>query len=314
MNHVELLLSIIIVSYNVRELLIDCLSSIYDTIKNIPFEVIVVDNASSDGTPEAIRKKFPQCKLIGNKKNQGFAYANNQGFSEAKGEIILLLNPDTRVLPNAVETMYQFLKENPQAGAVTCRILYPNGKLQKSISRFPTISENLLLTFYLHGIFLSHWKRKIYYQTRPFEIDVPLGACIMLRKSVLGQDTLFNPLFFIYAEEVDLAFRFRKKGYKIFFLPNAEIFHYSEQSTKQNKIPLFLELQKSKLLLYKLHYSGPKAWLLGLTLWLALFSRWLTAILFSPIFGKERIQLFQAGVFHFSTLWKETGELLSKIQ
>jgi len=298
------LLSILVVSYHVKDLVLDCLGSIYETVTNIPFEVIVVDNASSDGTPEAIREKFPQCQLIVNERNRGFAFANNQGFEKAKGEIILLLNPDTKVLPGSIEKMYRFLEENPQAGAVSCRILYPDRRLQKSISRFPSVTENLLLAFYLQSLFLAHWKQKTYYRDQPFEIDVPLGACIMLRKSALEGEMLFNPQFFIYAEEADLAFRLKQKGYRIFFLPQAEILHYSEQSTKQNKIPMFLELQKSKLFFYKLHYPPGKAKILGWSLWLCLFSRWVTGILFLPIWGKMRMQLFQAGIFHFPKLWR----------
>lgn len=299
------MLSILIVSYNVRNLVLECLASIYQTVKTIPFEVIVVDNASSDGTPEAIQAKFPQCQLMVNRKNEGFAFANNQGFQKAKGEIILLLNPDTKVLPGSIEKLYRFLEEHPQAGGVSCRILYPDGKLQKSISRFPTVFENLLLTFYLHGLFLPHWKRKTYYKTHPFEIDVPLGACFMIRKSALEGEMLFNPKFFIYAEEMDLAFRLKRKGHSIFFFPQAEIVHYSEQSTKQNRIPMFLELQKSKLLFYKIHYPPKKAKALACSLWLCLFSRWITALLLFPIFGKNRLRLFQAGLLHFPKLWKE---------
>ncbi len=154
------MLSILIVSYNVRDLVLDCLTSIYETVQHIPFEVILVDNASSDGTPEAVKEKFPQCHVIVNSQNEGFAFANNQGFERAKGEIILLLNPDTKVLPGSIEKMYRFLEEHPHAGGVSCRILYPNGELQKSISKFPTVSENLLLTNYLQSLFLPHWRQK----------------------------------------------------------------------------------------------------------------------------------------------------------
>ncbi len=237
-------LSIIIVSYNVRQLLLNCIQSIIDTTASINYEIIVVDNASNDGSAPAVKERFPQLQVIANGENAGFASANNQGFAVSKGRFLLLLNPDTVVKPDAIKSGLDFIKSTPDAGMAGCRLLNPDGTLQKSIRRFPSVHENIARAFFVDRFVFSEHRKGIYYRTLPFEIDYCAGAFMMIRKEALGDMPLLNPDFFMYAEEKDLALRLKEKGWKTYFVPSGEIIHLGEQSTDQMAEDMFLELQK----------------------------------------------------------------------
>jgi len=267
------MLSICIVNFNTRELLKNCLQSIYDTSKKINFEIIVVDNHSSDGSVAMIKQDFPRVILIANDENHGYASAVNQGVDQAKGEFILILNSDTEILPDCLSKTLEFMNDNKNAGIVGCRILNPDLTLQRSCRSFPGILNFFSENFFLHDIFS---RSRIF--GRPFmsyfnydrlaEVEIVLGAFMMIRKKTIDQIGLMDTQFFMYAEETDWCFRARQAGWKIYFYPDAEIIHYGGGSTKQNFVPMFIEAHKSHHKFIR-KYHGP-AYLLGVKIILIL--------------------------------------------
>ncbi|MFH1684379.1 MAG: glycosyltransferase family 2 protein [Candidatus Margulisiibacteriota bacterium] len=233
-------LSIIIVSWNVKDLLRECLSSIFANKEDINIEVFVADNASKDDSCEMVKKEFPQVKLIQNKNNLGFPRANNRAIREATGKYIFVLNPDTIVEPHSLKIMLQFMEENQKCGALGPRLLNPDGTLQLSCRSFPTLKTQFYTALFLDVLFpksklfgkylMSHWKHN-----EVLEVDQPMGAAILFRKKTLDQIGLFDENIFVFFDEVDLCYRVKKAGWKIFFTPKANIIHYGGQSFKQWK-------------------------------------------------------------------------------
>lgn len=259
-------LSIIIVSWNVKKLLKDCLKSIYQNYDNLNIEVFVSDNASTDGTMEMVRQKFPQVKYIQNEGNIGFTKANNRAFEVAAGKYILFLNPDTVVKPKALSRMVKFIEEDPKCGALGPRLLNPDGTLQLSCRTFPTFKTQLFSTLFLDVLFpksrlfgkhmMSYWKHD-----ELKEVDQPMGSALLVRKDILDKIGAFDENIIFWYDEVDLCYRIKKAGWKIFFVPDAEIIHYGGQGFKQWK-GLRASLwgayiwRKSRNYFFKKHYGG----------------------------------------------------------
>lgn len=234
-------LSIIIVSFNTQELITNLLKSLEKAIKacedqEYRTEIIVIDNHSLDRGIRLIKNKFKEIKLIQNKTNIGFAAASNQGIQEAKGELILLLNSDTKVFEKTLIKAVKFMEQNPSAGAMTCRIELANGKIDPASHRgFPTpwnafcyftgleklFPHSKIFTGYHQG-----WKNL----NEIHEIDACSGAFFMVRKSIIEKIGLLDERFFMYAEDLDWAYRIKKSGYKIYYFPETKIIHYKHQS------------------------------------------------------------------------------------
>jgi len=256
------MLSIIIVNWNTRDLLSQCLTSIYTCPSACPFEVLVVDNASSDGSVSMLREGFPQVRLIENQVNVGFAAANNQALSLIESPYILLLNPDTVVKPGALNELKEYLERNPQVGAAGARMLNPDGSLQVSCYVAPTLFREFLRLVHLDRFWpgasyqMDHWDI-----TLPREVEIIQGACMMMRKKALDQVGLFDERFFIYTEEVDLCYRLRQAGWKLHWVPQAEVIHYEGQSTSQLAPEMFIHLYQSKLKFFRKHQGKSAAWI-----------------------------------------------------
>jgi N-acetylglucosaminyl-diphospho-decaprenol L-rhamnosyltransferase len=281
-------LSVVIVSYNTRELLRGCLTSVISTLSSsrLYCEVLVVDNASTDGSVTMVQDTFPQVSLLINRENRGFAAANNQAIGKSRGRHVLLLNPDTLVREGALEGMVEFLDEHGQVGVVGPKLIYPDGSFQHSAFTFPTLPMILLDFFPLNHRLINsrlngRYPRALYEAREPFSIDHPLGAGLMVRRKTIEEIGLLDERFFIYCEEIDWCLRIKRAGWKIYCLPQAEIVHYVAQSTAQFRDEMFVELHKSRYRLYKKHYA-PRfrrmaRWLvlLGLT-YQSLQARWAT--------------------------------------
>jgi len=258
-------LAIVIVSYNVRELLRACLTSVYEGLGRCGLrgQVWVVDNASPDGSAEMVRRDFPQVHLIANRRNLGFAAANNQALRRIlKGReppsYVLLLNPDTVVLGSALEVMTRFLDENPGVGLVGPKLLYPDGRLQHSAFRFPGLAQVFFDFFPLHGRLLEsrlngRYPRSLYEKGKPFPIDHPLGAAMMARRRTIEDVGLLDEGFFMYCEEIDWCMRMKQAGWEIYCVPKAEIVHHVARSTGQFRERMFVELWKSRYRLFDKH-------------------------------------------------------------
>jgi len=269
-------LAIVIVSWNVRELLEACLVSVYKSLEgsNLTGEVWVVDNSSSDGSAEMVRERSPQAHLIANETNIGFAAANNQalrafGFPTPRSPLaprhVLLLNPDTVVVGDALATMVRFLDENPSVGVAGAKLLHPDGRLQHSAFGFPTLAQALFDFFPIHHRLLEsrlngRYPRRLYERREPFSIDHPLGAALMVKGEAISNVGLLDERFRIYCEEIDWCMRVKKASWGVYCVPKAEVVHHVAGSTRQVRDEMFVELWRSRYRLFEKHYGRFYRW------------------------------------------------------
>lgn len=255
-------LSIIIVSFNTKVLLRNCLTSIYQTKGDARFEIIVVDNCSTDKSPDMVKAQFPEVRLIENKENRGFAAANNQGIKQARGEFILLLNSDTIVLDNAIGKSVKFLKNKANVGALGCKLINTDGSPQPSArASFSTLIGVFLKKTGILALLPRVFREKYgvttsYENTR--EVATVKGAFLLLRKKALDQVGLLDERFFMYAEEVDLCFRLKVADWKVCFFSDAVVTHHGGGSAKTIDQQQKMQRQRivSSLLFRKKHYSS----------------------------------------------------------
>ncbi len=288
MSPAKLDISILIVSWNVRELLLECLAALPDAVgEDFSYEVIVVDNASSDGAVDAVREAFPHVRVMANAENRGFTGGNNQALAAARGRFLFLLNPDTKPLPGSIAELARFLDAHPDAGMVGPRLRYGDGSPQPSRRRFPTLltlfTESTVIQHYVPN--LSIFARYVMADQpddRTQEVDWLVGAAIMVRREVYEQIGGLDEGFFMYSEELDWCRRAKEKGWRILFDPAAEIIHYegksSEQAVARRDIAFF-----SSRVRYARKYHGAfwaeilRLWLLTTFLfqWLREGAKWL---------------------------------------
>lgn len=244
-------LSIAIPSWNTRELLDQCLASVYQTSDGFSFEILVVDNASEDGSPEMVASKYPQVKLIVNKVNLGFAAACNLAFKHSLGRYFLILNSDTVVLDNALALMIRFMDSHPDAGAAGCRLLNRDGTLQRSCSRFPSVLTEFFDALYLSKLLpksavfgsysMSYWD---FDQVR--EVDFAGGSCLIVRRQAIEEVGLLDEGFFMYTEEADWCYRMWQQGWKVYFYPDAHVIHFGGESARQYGNYILVHLYASR--------------------------------------------------------------------
>ena len=281
--------SVIIVNWNTHDILRECLLSIYEQTKTVDFEVVVVDNGSTDGSAEMVKEEFRDVILIANSSNKGFAAANNQGITVAKGRYVLLLNSDTVILDNAVARTVAFADAHPEAAAVGCRVLNPDRTLQPTCFMFPSILNLFLSSLYLYKLFprsrffgrerMRWWKRD---DIR--EVDVVTGCFMLVRREAIERVGMMDERFFVYGEETDLCYRFKQAGWKIIFTPDAEIVHLGGASSSQIKPQMYLQLRGSILLFFRKHRGWPVYWAACLLMALFFTVRvpyWLVRAIFS---------------------------------
>ncbi|MBT9145933.1 MAG: N-acetylglucosaminyl-diphospho-decaprenol L-rhamnosyltransferase [candidate division WS2 bacterium] len=255
-----LIISISIVNWNTKGLLRDCLKSIYENTHGIDYEIFVVDNASEDGSTKMVEKEFPKVKLIKNKENAGFAKANNQAIMRSKGRYVLLLNSDTVVLENALEKMMVFMDEHPGVGVLGPKILNPDGSLQPSCRSFPTLlttffEETLLNRLFPKNRIVGKYKMSYWEHNSVREIDQPMGSALMVRREAIEQVGLLDEQFYMYYEEVDWCYRIKKRGWKIYFIPQAQVIHYGGTATNKNKSKSLVETYRSMYKFFRKHYG-----------------------------------------------------------
>jgi hypothetical protein len=228
-------LSVCVVSYNTRDILRECLRSVVDETGDIALEVIVVDNASGDGSVGMVAREFPQVRLIANAENRRFAIGNNQALREASGEYLLLLNSDTIVLDRALVKMTEFMDAHPDVGALGCRLVTREGAPTRSFGAFPTVLRTVVVSWPLtRGLFrASRWR---FVGVLPedwieaIEVDWPSGACLMTRRRAVEQVGLLDESFWLYGEEVDFCWRLKMSGWRRMLLP-VSVIHMGGGST-----------------------------------------------------------------------------------
>jgi len=235
-------LSIIIVNYNVKEFLLNLLHSIEKASEHLTKEIIIVDNASDDGSVEFIRSKFPSVILIDNKTNVGFGKANNQGLAVAKGEYILLINPDTVVSEDTFEKMIAFFNSHPEAGLAGCKILNSDGSLQLACRRsFPGPWTSFtkvtgLSTLFPNSRLFAKYNLTYLDENKTYEVDAISGSFMMMKKEVYEKTGGFDEQFFMYGEDLDLCYRIKKAGFKVYYVHTSRIIHYKGESTKRSSL------------------------------------------------------------------------------
>jgi GT2 family glycosyltransferase len=288
-------LAVVIVSWNVRELLADCLHALFDDLAQSKLEAVVwvVDNGSTDGSPEMVARAFPAVRLITSEENLGFAAGNNRALrailthhASRFTRYVWLLNPDTEVQAGATAALVSALDADPRAGVAGAKLLYSDRSLQQSAFRFPGLLQLAFDLFYLPARFYEtslngRYPRRLYEGQAPFPVDHPLGAAMMVRAETIAQVGLLDEGFWMYCEEIDWCWRMRQAGWQALCVPAAQVVHHAGRSTGQVRVASFTALWRSRLRLYDKHYPPSKRRL----------ARWLVRL-------GMRCQMCQARVAH----------------
>jgi GT2 family glycosyltransferase len=254
-------LTVIVVNYNASNLLRDCLASLRTSAPGITQQVIVVDNASADDSCAMVRREFPEVQLIANEQNAGFTRANNQGIAVARGRYIMLLNNDTRVLGDAFTRAVRHLDDHPEIGAAGLKLLNDDGSLQLSCRRFPSFSQalfnrySLLTRLFPNNRFSRAYLMSDIQRDAIQDVDWVSGACLLVRREVLDEIGALDERFFMYCEDVDFCYRVWLAGWRVTYLPFAEVVHLIGQSSRRARYRTVIERHKSMFRFYAKHYS-----------------------------------------------------------
>jgi GT2 family glycosyltransferase len=268
--------SIIIVNWNTRQLLLDCLGSLDAAIGDRSADIWVVDNASSDDSVAAVEAQFPQVRVMKNSQNLGFAAANNQAIRASDGRYVLLLNSDTIAHAGSIEKLVRFADGHPETGIVGSLLLNRDGSVQPSWAEFPTLWSELFGT--------NIRRRRPYGRSdgaTVYEVDWVGGACMLVRRTAIEQVGQMDQRYFMYSEEVDWCFRVRRRGWRICYLPSARVTHLGGQSSRMVSTRMRAELYRSKLRFFAKHYGAGQSRALGLLLQSGLLLKGVSAWLLS---------------------------------
>ncbi|MCK5729921.1 MAG: glycosyltransferase, partial [Draconibacterium sp.] len=278
-------LSIVIVNYNVKYFLEQCLHSVLKALTNIKSEVFVVDNNSVDGSAQLIREKFPQINFIENQENVGFSKANNQAIRLAEGKYILLLNPDTIVEENTFSRIIDFMNQNPEAGGLGVKMIDGKGAfLPESKRGLPTPWVAFYKMFGISKLFPKSKKFGKYHlsyldENEIHEVDVLAGAFMLIRKKTLDKIGLLDETFFMYGEDIDLSYRITLGGYKNYYYPETTIIHYKGESTKKGSLNYVKVFYNAMIIFARKHFSDGNAKVFSLLIHLAIYFRALLSVI-----------------------------------
>lgn len=255
----NLRLSIVIVNWNTNRLLEACLESIYRHAPEFGFEVIVVDNASDDFDAFALQTQFPNTTFIANDSNLGYAKGNNQGINRSEGDFILLLNPDTEVKDDSLATLVEFMEDHHRAAAAGCRLVRPDGTVERSCRSFPSPGPVAFEFLRLSRLFprsrvFGAYRMTWFDYNEEIQVDQPMGSCLILSRKAVKEIGLIDEDFPIFFNEVDWCYRAKQSGWKIYFTPATEIIHHGGSSTKQIRREMRRESHRSLARFYRKHY------------------------------------------------------------
>lgn len=262
-------ISIIILNWNTRALLADCLNAIFRHTADLAVEIIVVDNASTDGSQVMLREHFPQVRLLANHDNVGFARGNNQGMAISQGRYWLLLNSDAFITPGALPALLQVAEAQPQAGIVGAQLVNADGTFQASYTRFPGLWQEFLILSGLGRRLFGRW-----YPSRgpeatkgPQPVDYVEGACLLVRPEAVKAAGGLDEGYFMYAEEVDWCYTMRQHGWQVWYQPAAKIVHLGGASSEGRGAQREADLYRSRVRFFRKHYGNRAAWLLKLQIY-----------------------------------------------
>jgi O-antigen biosynthesis protein len=299
-------LTIVIVNYNVRYFLEQCLLSVQKAMGDLAVEVFVVDNASVDGSVEMVREKFPWVQMIANSDNPGFSKANNQAMRIAKGEYILLLNPDTVVQEDTFRSVVSFMDEHPQAGGLGVKMMDGKGRfLPESKRGLPTPETSFYKIFGLNALFPGSGRFNRYYlgnlsNDETHEIEILSGAFMLMRKKALDEVGLLDEAFFMYGEDIDLSWRIIQGGWKNYYFPQTRIIHYKGESTKKGSLNYVFVFYNAMVIFARKHFSEQNARIFSFFIHIAIWMRAGLAILMR--FLRSAIHPFIDGALTFGGL------------
>jgi GT2 family glycosyltransferase len=258
----EIDLSIIIVNWNTKQLLLDCIASIYKTVKRSSFEVIVVDNASTDGSAEAVSHAYPAVRVLVSSSNYGFSRANNMAMKQMRGRYAVILNSDTYLKEPSMDDMVDFMDRHPEAGMCGPQLLNADDTKQNSAGDFPVLLTEFMSKHLIHVLFPKIYSRafrtKLAVFKEPAQVDVVIGACMMVRKKAIESVGILDEDYFLFYEETDWCYRMRRGGWQVYHLPEAKIYHFGGQSRKEINLRARVESWRSRYLYYKknMHLSS----------------------------------------------------------
>lgn len=268
-------LSVVILNWNVRELLDRCLASIRS--ERYAIEIAVIDNASTDDSAALVRDKYPQVTLIANEVNRGFTGGNNQGLAAAQGRYVLVLNPDTEIVGEALDRLVDYLEAHPPVGAVGPLLLNPDRSIQPSRRRFPTVLTGFFESTWLQSLAPRGVLRRYYMEDAPAnvvqEVDWLTGACTLFRRAVLDRVGGYDEVnFFMYSEELDLCRRIKAAGWRIVYVPDAQVIHYEGRSSEQAVAARHIHFNTGKVNYFRKWHGRAVAgalrwWLLSQYVW-----------------------------------------------
>lgn len=256
-------LSIVIVNWNGGQAVLDCMESIFVYAPSVPFEVLVVDNASTDGSADRIAEKFPQARVFWLPANSGFAAGNNYGMERATGRLFLLLNNDTQVTRGSLDALLVEAESHPEAGLLGPRLLYPDGSLQPSAGIFPNLWTEFLDQTMLHRLVPTYKLGEAYYANAG-EVDWLTGACLLVRRKMVDRIGGMDQGYFMFLEDVDWAWRAREAGWRVRYTPAAEIIHRKGHSSKQALGEMLEEDQRSMYRFFRCNYGASRLFALRL--------------------------------------------------
>jgi hypothetical protein len=261
--------SVVIVNWNTRDFLAACLRSIQQTAHDLNLEMIVVDNASEDGSQDMLRQEFPAVQLVQNQENVGFARANNRGAGAAQAEYILFFNSDAELQADSLQNMLKLIQNQPKAGMVGAQLLNPDGSFQASHSHFPTLWREFLILSGIGRRLFGRWhpSHGPEVEKGPQKVDYIEGACLLARKNVYQQIGGLDESFFMYAEEVDLCYRMRRAGWQVWYQPEARVVHYGGGSSQKRRTQREGDLYISRVHFFRKHYGAGAAWRLKMLIY-----------------------------------------------
>jgi GT2 family glycosyltransferase len=263
-------LSILIVNYNTCELTIECLRSTLLSSTSYEYEIIVVDNSSKDNSVFEIKKHFPHIHLIENTHNVGFSKANNQAMNLATGRYVLLLNSDTIVQTSTIQTMMDFMENHNNVGASGCKIVLPDGSLDKACKRgFPTPRASFYYAFGFSRLFpnvpyFNEYQLGYLDADEEYPVDCLVGAFMLVRRAAIDQVGKLDEEFFMYGEDIDWCYRIKQAGWDIYYYPRTSIVHFKGASSRRKPYKIIYEFHRAMYLFHKKHYKNKYLWVVNI--------------------------------------------------
>jgi len=255
-------LTISIVSYNSLFFLRECLDSIFANPPETEYEIIVVDNASGDGTVKFVKENYPDVTMIPNDRNIGFAAANNRAIERSNSKYIILMNSDCRVFKGSLDNLASFMEENPEVGIAGPKIINTDGTIQLSCRRFPSAfdaaAHTVLTNIFPHNPFSRKYKLADIKKDKPFKVDWVSGSCMIVRRKALEESGFLDENYFMYVEDLDICYRMWQKNWKVCYYPHAEVMHHIGGSSGSRRVKASFRMQRSVFYFFWKNYK--KSW------------------------------------------------------